>query len=158
MFKVKNYSSRDILLRSYVSFVMFTLCTVIFLGIFAINTSYATTINSTGTVNSTINSFNQDPQVPSSELESSQTNLDLDSSISDLAYSLADYHYNLAKMEMDKGNTTGADYHANLAMMSLDEIHNMVKGNLNQENKDKILNLGPSNCVINKDGNVMCLP
>jgi hypothetical protein len=141
MVKIKNNSTGNALRVSDIISIVFGLGMVIFLGNLGSNLSYASGINSTDTVNST-----------------TQPNLDLNSNISALAYDLADYHYNLAKTELAKGNATGAAFHANLAMMSLDEISDMVKGKLNQENKDTLSNSDPGNCIISKDGTAMCLP
>jgi hypothetical protein len=141
MVKIKNDSTGNGLRVSDIISIVFGLSMIIFLVNLGSSLSFASGINSTDTVNST-----------------TQSNLDLNSNISALAYDLADYHYNLAKIDLAKGNRSGADYHANLAMMSLDQISDMVKGKLNQENKDRISNSDPGNCIINKDGTAMCLP
>jgi hypothetical protein len=86
------------------------------------------------------------------------TDLDLDATISDIAYELADYHYNLAKQELARGNLDEANKHFNLAGMTLNEIIGMVEdANLTETSREKLIASGPGNCIIEYNGTVMCL-
>jgi hypothetical protein len=88
------------------------------------------------------------------------TAFDIDAQISDLAYDLADIHMKQAEEEMAKvpPNRTGADIHFNLAGMTADQISSMVEGvTLTEENKQKLMQVGPENCIITSDAEVGCL-
>jgi hypothetical protein len=94
----------------------------------------------------------------SSSISQNQTtpNLDLNSNISETAYSLTNYHFKLYQEEKTKGNESGANYHWNLGMMSIKELSDLLSGSLNAEDKKEIIEQGPGNCLITKDIAVKC--
>jgi hypothetical protein len=86
------------------------------------------------------------------------TDLDLNATISDVAYELADYHYNLAKQELARGNLEEANKHFNLAGMTLNEIISMVEdGTLTERSREKLIESNPGNCIIESNGTALCL-
>lgn len=88
------------------------------------------------------------------------TIFDVGAPISQIAYNLTQYHYNLAQEELAKvpPNYTGANIHGNLGGMTAAEIANMIEGaTLSEENKQKLLEADPGVCIIISDGTVECL-
>ena len=92
--------------------------------------------------------------------QQNEAELELDGSIAEAAYSVAQNHFNLAQQELAKQNYSGAEYHWNLGGMSQDEIRNMIadasKGRLIAEDKEK-LQADAANCIITGKGSVSCM-
>jgi hypothetical protein len=93
--------------------------------------------------------------------QQTETGLELDGSISDAAYSVAQKHFEDAQKELAKKNLTGAQYHWNLGGMSQDEISAMIQAGqggerLTPEDKETLEN-NAANCIILSIGSVKCM-
>ena len=96
-----------------------------------------------------VNSFSQNVSV--------LTPFDYDAQISDIALNLSNYHWNLSQEALARGDQEEAERHSNLAGMSLAQIGVMVRATLSEENKQKLIESGPENCIIESNATVTCL-
>lgn len=94
--------------------------------------------------------------VPIGYSQTNETGLDFDEPVSQIASDLANYHYKLGENASANGDEEAAKYHFALAGMTDTQINEQIDRTLGPQEREKMVNSGPGNCIVSNDTSILC--